>query len=105
MRRIPHSWTKQKADPDAPASKALLLLALLAGVLTLAVAACGGGGNSDGVASLSGSDKATTTTNANSGRDNKPAAALNWAGSMRQHGINLPDPRSPRTVSTCRRPA
>jgi hypothetical protein len=67
-------------------------LALLAGVLTLAVAACGGG-SSDGVASLSGSDKATTTTNANSGRDNRPAAALNWARCMRQHGINLPDPK------------
>jgi hypothetical protein len=76
----------------------LHLLTLLVGVLalTLAVAACGGGGNSDGVASLSGSDKPTTTTNANSGKGNsqdKVQAARNWARCMRQHGINLPDPK------------
>jgi ABC-type glycerol-3-phosphate transport system substrate-binding protein len=65
-------------------------------VLALALAACGGGGNSEGVASLGGSDKATSTTNANSGKGNsqdKVQAARNWARCMRQHGINLPDPK------------
>jgi hypothetical protein len=76
----------------------LHLVALLVGVLALvlAVAACGGGGNSDGVASLTGSDKATATTNANRGKGNsqdKVQAARNWARCMRQHGINLPDPQ------------
>ena len=44
----------------------------------------------------SGSDKTTTTTNANSGKGNrqdKVQAARNWARCMRQHGINLPDPQ------------
>jgi hypothetical protein len=73
--------------------KLLRLLALLIGVLALmlAVAACGGGGSSDGVASLSGSDK-TTTTNANRGGD-RLAAELNWARCMRQQGINIADPK------------
>jgi hypothetical protein len=76
----------------------LHLVALLVGVpaLVLAVAACGGGGSSDGVASLTGSDKATATTNANSGKGNsqdKVQAARNWARCMRQHGIDLPDPQ------------
>jgi hypothetical protein len=55
------------------------------------VAACGGGGKSNGVASLSGSDKPTATTNANSSKDFKQAA-LAFARCMRQHGVNVPDP-------------
>jgi hypothetical protein len=67
-------------------------LAVLVGVLALAlgVAACGGDKPS-GVASLSGSDK-TTTTNPNRGED-KLAAELNWTRCMRRHGINISDPK------------
>jgi hypothetical protein len=69
-------------------------LAALAAVLalTLAVAACGGGGKSDGVASLSGSNKPTATTSASSSKDFKQAA-LAFARCMRQHGIDMPDPQ------------
>jgi hypothetical protein len=56
------------------------------------VAACGGGGKSDGVASLSGSNKATATTSAGGSHDDRQAA-LNFARCMRQHGIDLPDPK------------
>jgi hypothetical protein len=68
-------------------------LAALACVLaiTLAVAACGGGGKGGGVASLSGSGQATTTTTP-SAADAKQAA-LNFARCMRQHGIDMPDPK------------
>jgi hypothetical protein len=61
-------------------------------VLALALAGCGGGGNdgNDGVASLGGADKATTTSPA--GGDFKQQA-LAYARCMRQHGINLPDPK------------
>jgi hypothetical protein len=69
-------------------------LAALVGALalTLAVAACGGGGKSNGVASLSGSDKPTATTSANTSKDFKQAA-LAFARCMRQHGIDMPDPK------------
>jgi hypothetical protein len=68
-------------------------LAALVGTLalTLALAACGGGGKSNGVASLSGSDKPTATTSANTSKDFKQAA-LAFARCMRQHGIDVPDP-------------
>jgi hypothetical protein len=59
--------------------------------LTLAVVACGGGGKSNGVASLNGANKPTATTNAK-GSDPQQAA-LNFARCMRQHGINMPDPK------------
>jgi hypothetical protein len=60
--------------------------------LTLAVAACGGGGKSNGVASLSGSDKPTATTSPGGSSDPKQAA-LAFAKCMRQHGIDMPDPQ------------
>jgi hypothetical protein len=60
-------------------------------VLALAVAACGGGGKSSGVASLGGGDKATGTTRAGGGDDRQ--AALSYARCMRQHGIDMPDPK------------
>jgi hypothetical protein len=50
-------------------------------VLALAVAGCGGGGNSNGMASNAGSSQ------------DELQAALDWARCMRQHGINLPDPK------------
>jgi hypothetical protein len=61
-------------------------------VLALAVAACGGGGggNSNGVASLG--DKATATTRPGGGKDSKQQM-LAYARCMRQHGINMPDPK------------
>jgi hypothetical protein len=68
-------------------------LAGLAGVVVavaLAVAACGGDNKTRGVASLAGATPTTSAGNANSG---KGQAALNWARCMRQHGINLPDPK------------
>jgi hypothetical protein len=70
-------------------------LAALVGVLALmlAVAACTGGGDKgSGVASLGGTGSATSTTAAGGGGDDRQKA-LNWAKCMRQHGINLPDPR------------
>jgi hypothetical protein len=61
-------------------------------VLALAVAACGsGGGKSDGVASLGGG-KATSTTSP--GGDDSTQADLARARCLRQHGINMPDPKA-----------
>jgi hypothetical protein len=64
--------------------------------VTLSVAACAGGGaKGGGVASLSGSGKATTTTTTTttpSAADAKQAA-LSFARCMRQHGIDMPDPK------------
>jgi hypothetical protein len=69
----------------------MVLVSGLLLALALAVAACGGGGGKgSGVASLSGATQTTSAGNANSG---KGQAALNWARCMRQHGINLPDPK------------
>jgi hypothetical protein len=69
-----------------------LLLGLLL-ALSLAVAACGGSGgkNTDGVASLGG-DRPTSTTSPG-GNGGPTQAALAYARCMRQHGINLPDPK------------
>jgi hypothetical protein len=72
-------------------------LAVLVTTLTLvpAVAACGdGGNNSGGVASLSGANKATTTTSAGpASKQEAQKAALAFARCMRQHGIDMPDPQ------------
>jgi hypothetical protein len=65
------------------------LVAVLA--LALAVAACGGGGKGDGVASLGG-DQATATTSPGGGDSTQ--ADLAYARCMRQHGIDMPDPRA-----------
>jgi hypothetical protein len=59
--------------------------------LALAIGACGGGGKSDGVASLGGNDQATATTRAGSGDPRQRALA--YARCMRQHGMNMPDPK------------
>jgi hypothetical protein len=58
--------------------------------LALAVAACSGGGKGNGVASLSGNGSATSTTRA--GGD-LAQAAVAYGRCLRQHGINVPDPR------------
>jgi hypothetical protein len=60
--------------------------------LTLAVAACGGGGKTGGVASLNGSKQPTASTTAGGSTDPKQAA-LEFARCMRQHGIDMPDPK------------
>ncbi|HYY79712.1 MAG TPA: hypothetical protein VFD04_11080 [Actinomycetes bacterium] len=60
--------------------------------LTLAVAACAGGGDpSGGVASLAGSGHATSTTSP--GVRDERQAALDFARCMRQHGVDMPDPK------------
>jgi hypothetical protein len=64
-------------------------MGLLLGLL-LALAACGGGDKGDGVASLGGG-KATGTTSP--GGSDPRQGALAYARCMRQHGINMPDPR------------
>jgi hypothetical protein len=67
--------------------------------LTLGVAACSGGDNSDGVASLSGANKATTTTTTTGGSNAGGEAgydlrqALVFTRCMRQHGYDMPDPQ------------
>jgi hypothetical protein len=60
--------------------------------LTLAVAACSGGGKANGVASLSGANKPTATTSASGSHDDRQMA-LAFARCMRQHGIDMPDPK------------
>jgi hypothetical protein len=59
--------------------------------LALAVAACGGGDKGGGVASL-GDGKATATTAAG-GSSDPVQADLAFARCMRQHGVNMPDPK------------
>jgi hypothetical protein len=70
-------------------------LVLVPGLLlavALAVAGCGGGGGkSEGVASLGGG-KPTSTTSSGGSSDPRQGA-LAWARCMRQHGIDMPDPR------------
>jgi hypothetical protein len=68
-------------------------LATVAGalLLTLAVTACAGGRQPDGVASLGGSANPTATTMAASGDPRQ--AALQFARCMRQHGIDMADPK------------
>jgi hypothetical protein len=62
--------------------------------LTLTVAACGGGGNTNGVASLGGANKPTATTTAKPwSKQDAMQAALAFARCMRQHGIDMPDPK------------
>jgi hypothetical protein len=59
--------------------------------LSLAVAACGGGGkNTDGVASLGGDQRTATTS---PGGGDSTQADLAYARCMRQHGIDMPDPK------------
>ena len=67
----------------------LMLGVLLA--LAIGVAACGGGGKSNGVASL-GDGKATATTSPG-GSSDPQQAVLAYAKCMRQHGINMADPK------------
>jgi hypothetical protein len=84
-----------RGDPARPPRRwRRLYLAGLVGALalTLGVAACGGGGKANGVASLNGSNKPTATTSGGGSSDPRQAA-LNFARCMRQHGIDVPDPK------------
>ena len=89
--RPPHRrWRRPHLAGPRP-SLAVLVGAL---ALTLAVAACGGGGKANGVASLSGSNKPTATTSAGpKSQQEALKAALAFARCMRQHGIDMPDPK------------
>jgi len=82
-----------RETPGRPHRRRRPHLAALVGALalTLAVAACAGAGKTSGVASLSGSDKPTATTSA--GNTDPKQAALNFGKCMRQHGIDMPDPK------------
>ena len=64
-----------------------LVLGLLL-ALALATGACSGGDKDSGVASLGDAGSATSTTTAGGGQQE-----LAFARCMRQHGIDLPDPK------------
>jgi hypothetical protein len=90
-----HGGRETPARPPRPPRRRwrprlAVLVAMLA--LTLAVAACGGGGKANGVASLSGANKPTATTSPGGSHDDRQAA-LDFARCMRQHGIDMPDPK------------
>jgi len=69
------------------------LAALVAvSAMALAVGACGDRDNSDGVASLGGADKPTATTSPGGSSDPR-RGALAYGRCMRQHGIDMPDPK------------
>jgi hypothetical protein len=83
-----------RAGPPRPSRRWPRLAGLVGAVLAvaLAVAACSGGGKANGVASLGGANKPTATTSPGGSKDPRQAA-LAFARCMRQHGINLPDPK------------
>jgi hypothetical protein len=89
-----HGGRAGPARPPRPSRRWPQLAGLVGAVLAVAltVAACGGGGKANGVASLSGANKPTTTTTAGSSHDDRQAA-LEFARCMRQHGIDMPDPK------------
>jgi hypothetical protein len=91
-----HGGRAGPARPPRPSRRWPQLAGLVGAVvaLTLAVAACGGGGKANGVASLSGANKPTATTTAGpKSKQEAQQAALAFARCMRQHGIDLPDPK------------
>ena len=83
-----------RGTPGRPRRRRRPYLAWLLGPLALALvlAACAGGGEGDGVASLGGSAQPTATTNGG-GSSDPTQAALQFAKCMRQHGIDMPDPK------------
>jgi hypothetical protein len=67
-------------------------LALVLPVLAVATAACGGGSpQAQGVASLTGASKTTTTTT--KGTADPKQAFLDYSRCMRLHGVDMPDPQ------------
>jgi hypothetical protein len=89
-----HGGRAGPARPPRPSRRWPHLAGLVGTVLALALAvvACGGGGKANGVASLGGANKPTATTTAGSSHDDRQAA-LAFARCMRQHGIDMPDPK------------
>lgn len=61
-------------------------------LVTVTVAGCGGSGKDDGVATAGGTRKATA--DARSGGGTGQEQVLRFAQCMRQHGIDVPDPKS-----------
>ena len=84
-----------RGSPARPLRRRWPRLAGLAGalLLTLLVSACAGGQRPNGVASLSGSAKPTATTTTAAGGSDPRQAALQFARCMREHGIDMPDPK------------
>ena len=84
-----------RGSPAPPRPRRRPQLAVLVGALALALAVGGcaaAGDQTDGVASLNGST--TTTRGGTTGASKDPRqAALDFARCMRQHGINMPDPK------------
>jgi hypothetical protein len=81
------SWSRRQLT-RAGFGRVLPAVVLL---LTLLAAGCGGSdGDSDGVASLSGNDGATTTTNGGADREQ---ALLDFARCMREQGVPIQDPQ------------
>lgn len=69
-----------------------MIAAILAVLLALLLGACGGKAKSPGVASLRGASGSGSAQNASSSQD-PYQQALQFARCMRQHGVNLPDPK------------
>jgi hypothetical protein len=67
--------------------RAVIALGLL---LSLGAVGCGGGNGNDGVATVNGKSKATTSAKP---AGNQQEQALKFAQCMRRHGINMPDPK------------
>jgi hypothetical protein len=67
--------------------------AFLVLALALALGACGGKPKSSGVASLNGSSGNATATTGNTTQQTAYQQALAFARCMRQHGIDVPDPK------------
>lgn len=74
-------------------------LAVVAGLTaTIGLAGCSSGASSNGVASINGSGATSTSAAANSGGNANSDAAeqdamVKFAQCMRQHGVNMPDPK------------
>src|SRR5919198_1218149 len=68
-------------------------VAAAAAFTLLALAACGGGGGSGGVASMDGSSHSGTTGTSTTGTKDPQEAALEFAKCMREHGVDMPDPK------------
>ncbi|MFD1547166.1 hypothetical protein [Nonomuraea guangzhouensis] len=68
-------------------------------LLVLALAACGQGGGTadDGIASA-GKGTATPTASSSVSAADRQAAQLKFAQCMREHGINMPDPKADGSV-------
>jgi hypothetical protein len=74
-----------------------LLAALLLG-LTLILAGCGSGGGSDddGVASATGKDSKKDSDDDGTSEEDRQAAGLKFAKCMREHGVEMEDPKGGR---------